>query len=80
MDRKTAKACFSLIMKLNDSPRWRRAVSWLYHGEQEIEVKELMLLNDDQMKTAKQAVSVLDRINADYDEVYAWSKRVRLSN
>jgi len=73
MDRTTAKACFSRLMKRHDTPRWRRAVSWLYHCEDEIEVIETFDLSTAAFQAAKEADNILHMMVADHNRVHEWS-------
>lgn len=66
------KARFSLLMKHNNSA-WKQAVSWLYHAEPEEEVVKIFCLDELQLSTAKVAVDILHRQNADYDRVNEWA-------
>jgi len=75
MDKTTARACFSRLVKQNNNniSSWKRAVSWLFHSETEQEVRETFCLNDREFVDALQAVNMLENQRADYDKVHAWS-------
>ena len=77
MDHKTAKACFSRLMKRNNNNlgSWKRAVSWLYHSEPEKEVQETFCLDNREFVDALQAVNILHNQRAEYDVVHAWSTK-----
>jgi hypothetical protein len=76
MDRTTAKACFSRLMKQNsNNSSWKRAVSWLFHSEPEQEVIETFCLTDKEFVDASQAVNILHNQRADYDRVHAWATK-----
>jgi hypothetical protein len=76
MDKLTARACFSHLTKRNASnPLWRRAVSWLFHGEREEEVIGIFCLDAQQLADAHQAVNILFNQGAYHGKVYAWATK-----
>jgi len=76
MDTTKEKARFSLLMKQHNNPRWRNAVCWLFHCEEELEVLVRFKLSLVEFEAAKEADDILYRVMADHDRVYEWSKRL----
>jgi hypothetical protein len=76
MNKEIGRTCFRLLAKLNaNNEGWKRAVSWLYHHEPESEVVMLFALTDEQLASAKRAVSILGKVKAEYDTVHAWANK-----
>ena len=71
----TDKERFRILSKFNNS-YWKKAVCWLYHEEPEELVVDTFSLDELQLSTAKVAVDILRRQNAEYNRVHKWANPI----